>query len=166
MSAEPSPVSGGALEARALWFSGPRVAEFRSERVRPAAPGEVRVRTISSALSQGTEMLVYRGEVPTDMPLDLPTLAGSFSFPIKYGYAAVGRVLDVGADVEDLLPGDQVFAHHPHQNVFVVPAQMLVRLPDGLDPLLGLFIANLETAVNIVHDARLRFGETALVFGQ
>src|SRR5919202_1234517 len=99
MSAKPSPVSGGALEARALWFSGPRVAEFRWERVRPAAPGEVRVGTISSAISQGTEMLVYRGEVPIDLPLDLPTLAGSFSFPIKYGYATVGRVSEVGAGV-------------------------------------------------------------------
>jgi threonine dehydrogenase-like Zn-dependent dehydrogenase len=166
MSAEPSPVSGGALEARALWFSGPRVAEFRSERVRPAAPGEVRVGTISSALSQGTEMLVYRGKVPADLPLDLPTLAGSFSFPIKYGYATVGRVLDAGAGVEDLAAGDTVFVHHPHQDVFLVPEKMPVRLPDGLDPLLGLFVANLETALNIVHDMPLHFGETTLVFGQ
>src|SRR5215210_1254904 len=166
MSAEPSPVSGGALEARALWFSGPRVAEFRSERVRPAAPGEVRVGTISSALSQGTEMLVYRGKVPADLPLDLPTLAGSFSFPIKYGYATVGRILDVGSNVEELGPGDRVFVHHPHQDVFVVPAKAPVPLLGELDPLLGLFVANLETAVNVVHDTPLRLGETALVFGQ
>ncbi|MDP8952260.1 MAG: zinc-binding alcohol dehydrogenase [Actinomycetota bacterium] len=39
-------------------------------------------------------------------------------------------------------------------------------LPGGLDPLLGLFVANLETAVNVVHDTPLRLGETALVFGQ
>ena len=111
-------------------------------------------------------MLVYRGEVPADLPLDLPTLVGSFGFPIKYGYATVGRVLDVGAGVEDLAPGDPVFVHHPHQNVFIVPARMPVRLPDGLDPMLGLFIANLETAVNVVHDTPLCLGETALVFGQ
>jgi 2-desacetyl-2-hydroxyethyl bacteriochlorophyllide A dehydrogenase len=111
-------------------------------------------------------MLVYRGEVPSDLPLDLPTLAGSFGFPIKYGYATVGRVLDTGVSVEDLAPGDLVFVHHPHQDVFVVPAAMPVRIPGGLDPLLGLFFANLETAVNIVHDTPLRLGETALVFGQ
>jgi 2-desacetyl-2-hydroxyethyl bacteriochlorophyllide A dehydrogenase len=111
-------------------------------------------------------MLVYRGEVPADLPLDLPTLAGSFGFPIKYGYATVGRVLDTGASVEDLVPGDLVFVHHPHQDVFVVPAAMPVRLSDELDPLLGLFVANLETAVNVVHDTPLRLGETALVFGQ
>ena len=126
----------------------------------------MRVRAVASALSQGTEMLVYRGEVSADLPLDLPTLAGSFGFPIKYGYATVGRVLDTGASVEDLVPGDLVFVHHPHQDVFVVPAAMPVRLSDELDPLLGLFVANLETAVNVVHDTPLRLGETALVFGQ
>jgi 2-desacetyl-2-hydroxyethyl bacteriochlorophyllide A dehydrogenase len=109
-------------------------------------------------------MLVYRGEVPADLPLDLPTLAGDFSFPIKYGYATVGRVLDAGA--ESFSAGDLVFVHHPHQDAFAVPAELPVRLPDGLDPTPGLFLANLETALNVVHDAPLRLGETALIFGQ
>ncbi len=162
MSAGPS--SDGSLEAHALWFAAPRTAELRPERVPPPGPGEVRVKTIASAISHGTEMLVYRGEVPADLPLDLPTLAGDFSFPIKYGYASVGRVLDAG--VESHTPGDLVFVHHPHQDAFIVPAELPVRLPEGLDPTIGLFFANLETALNIVHDAPLRLGETALVFGQ
>src|SRR5918999_670231 len=166
MSTEPAAVPDSTLEARAIWFSAPRTAEFRPERVQPPGPGEVRVRAIASALSQGTEMLVYRGEVSADLPLDLPTLAGSFSFPIKYGYANVGRVLDAGADAEDLAAGDTVFVHHPHQDVFLVPAEVPVRLPVGLNPLLGLFVANLETAFNVIHDTPLHLGETALVFGQ
>jgi 2-desacetyl-2-hydroxyethyl bacteriochlorophyllide A dehydrogenase len=111
-------------------------------------------------------MLVYRGEVPQDLPLDLPTFAGSYDFPIKYGYATVGRILDTGPGVGHFTPGDPVFVHHPHQEVFVVPARMPVRLPDDLDPVLGVFGANLETALNIVHDTPVRLGETALVFGQ
>jgi 2-desacetyl-2-hydroxyethyl bacteriochlorophyllide A dehydrogenase len=111
-------------------------------------------------------MLVYRGEVPQDLRLDLPTFAGSYGFPIKYGYAAAGLVLDTGPGVENLSPGDPVFVHHPHQEVFVVPSRMPVRLPDDLDPILGVFSANLETALNIVHDTPVRLGETALVFGQ
>jgi 2-desacetyl-2-hydroxyethyl bacteriochlorophyllide A dehydrogenase len=162
VSAEPSP--DGSIEARALWFTAPRTAELRPERVPPPGPGEVRIKTIASAISHGTEMLVYRGEVPPDLPLDLPTLAGDFSFPIKYGYASVGRVLDTSA--ESLSPGDPVFVHHPHQDTFAVPAELPVRLPDGLDPTAGLFFANVETALNVVHDAPLRLGETALVFGQ
>jgi threonine dehydrogenase-like Zn-dependent dehydrogenase len=121
--------------------------------VPPPGPGEVRVRSITSAISHGTEMLVYRGQVPAELPLDLPTFAGDFSFPIKHGYATVGRVLDAGAGVEHLSPGDLLFVHHPHQETFT-------------DPTAGVFFANLETALNVVHDTPLHLGETALVFGQ
>src|ERR671920_1012615 len=81
-------------------------------------------------------------------------------------YATVGHVLDAGLEVEDLALGDTVFVHHPHQAAFVVPEKVPVCLSDGLDPLLGLFVANLETAVNVVQDTPLHLGETALVFGQ
>ena len=161
MSSETAPE----LKAKALWFTAPRTAELREETVPPPGPGEVRIETTASAVSAGTEMLVYRGEVPKDLPLDLPTLEGSYAFPIKYGYAAAGRVLDTGPDVEQFFPGDPVFVHHPHQEVFVVPARMPVRLPDGLDPLLGVFCANLETALGVVHDTPLHLGETVLVLG-
>lgn len=154
------------LTAQAVWFSAPRTVELRTEAVPLPGPGNLRVQTIASALSQGTERLVYRGEVPADLPLELPTLAGSFGFPIKYGYAAVGRVRDVGPDVTTHAPGDLVFALHPHQTIFNLPAASALRLPAEIDPLLGVFTANLETAVNIVHDTPLHFGETALVFGQ
>jgi 2-desacetyl-2-hydroxyethyl bacteriochlorophyllide A dehydrogenase len=156
----------GTFEARAVWFAAPRTAELHPERVPLPEPGQVRVRTIASAISHGTEMLVYHGEVPTDLPLDLSTLAGDFSFPIKYGYACVGHVLDAGVGAGSFSPGDLVFVHHPHQDAFVVPADLPVRLPGWLDPTVGLFFANLETALNVVHDTPLHLGETALVFGQ
>ena len=156
---------GEPLEAHALWFTAPREAALLPETVRPPGPGEVRVRTLASAVSRGTEMLVYRGEVPEGTKLDLPTLAGSFGFPIKYGYAAVGRVLDAGPDVDVFATGDLVFVLHPHQDVFVAPETMPVHLPKDLNPLLAVFCANVETAVGIVHDAAPRLGETALVFG-
>lgn len=159
------PPIGPEPKARSLWFTAPRTAELREEAVPPPGPGEVRVETVASAVSAGTEMLVYRGEVPQDVPLDLPTLRGGYAFPIKFGYAASGRVLDAGPGVEHLSPGAPVFVHHPHQEVFVVPARMPVRLPDDLDPLLCVFVANLETALGVVHDTPLRLGETALVLG-
>ena len=162
MSAEPCPP--GWLDARAVWFAAPRTAELRRERVPPPGPGEVRVRSVVSAISHGTEILVYRGEVPEGTALDLPTFAGDFSFPIKHGYATVGRVLDSGAG--HLSPGDLLFVHHPHQEVFTVAADLPVRLTNGTDPTTGVFFANLETALNVVHDTPLRLGETALVFGQ
>jgi 2-desacetyl-2-hydroxyethyl bacteriochlorophyllide A dehydrogenase len=151
---------------RALWFTGERRAELRPEEAPAPGHGEVRVRAVLSAVSHGTEMLVYRGGVPEGLPLDLPTFAGGFGFPIKHGYAAAGRVLDTGPGVTALAPDDPVFVHHPHQDLFTVPADLPVPLPPDLDPLRAVFFANMETALNVVHDARARLGETALVFGQ
>jgi 2-desacetyl-2-hydroxyethyl bacteriochlorophyllide A dehydrogenase len=123
------------------------------------------VEALASAISHGTEMLVYRGQVPTDLALDLPTLRGGYSFPIKFGYASVGRVVEARPEA-GLEVGTAVFVHHPHQSRYVVPASMPIRLPDGLDPSLGVFLANIETAVNIVLDAAPRFGERVAIFGQ
>ncbi|MDN5697310.1 MAG: zinc-binding dehydrogenase [Rubrobacter sp.] len=155
-----------ALQARALWFTGPRAAELRSESVPPPGEGEVHIRASASAPSGGTEMLVYRGEVPEGTELDLPTLEGGFACPSKYGYAVSGRVEEGGDGVTGLVEGDPVFVHHPHQSRLTVPADYAVPLPSGIDPSIGVFAANLETAVNIVHDSPLKLGETALVFGQ
>jgi 2-desacetyl-2-hydroxyethyl bacteriochlorophyllide A dehydrogenase len=159
------PGGEGAIESQALWLSAPRTPEFRSERVPPPGPGQIRMQAVASGISQGTEMLVYRGQAPPELPLDLPTLAGSFNFPIKYGYSMVGQVTGVGLDVEGWCAGDLAFVHHPHQSVFVVPADMPVHLPCLQDPVAGVFAANLETAANVLLDAPFRFGETVLVFG-
>lgn len=151
--------------ARAAWFPAARAVELRQENVPPPKRGELRVQTLVSGISHGTERLVFRGEVPAGLPLDLPTLQGSYDFPIKYGYAAVGRVVDVGPNVDNHIPGDLVFALHPHQTVFCIPASLATSLPADLDPLVGVFTANLETAVNIALDAAPRLGETAVIFG-
>ncbi|HET6315764.1 MAG TPA: zinc-binding alcohol dehydrogenase [Chloroflexota bacterium] len=151
--------------ATAVWFPRARTVEFRDEPLPLLQPGDVRIETIASAISHGTEMLVFRGQVPPELELDLPTLRGDFAFPIKYGYACVGRVLEAGVD-SALRPGQPVFVLHPHQTRFVVPASLAVTLPDTLDPLLGVFLANCETAVNIMLDAAPRLGETVAVFGQ
>lgn len=153
------------VDARAVWVTAPRTIELRPEVAPAPGRGEVRVRAVASAISQGTEMLVYRGQAPPEMALDLPTLAGSFALPIKYGYASVGRMIDVGTGVDRVAEGDAVFVLHPHQTVYTVPASLAVPLPPELEPILGVFTANVETALNVVHDSPLRLGETAVVFG-
>jgi 2-desacetyl-2-hydroxyethyl bacteriochlorophyllide A dehydrogenase len=141
------------------------VVELRREEPGELGPADVRIDAIASAISHGTEMLVLRGQVPAGLELDLPTLRGGFEFPIKYGYASVGRVVEAGPDAT-LEPGQAVFVHHPHQSSYVVPSTRPVSLPEDLDPLLGVFLANLETAINIVLDAAPRFGERVAIFGQ
>jgi len=137
-------------EARAVWFVGPGHAEIRDEALPPVGSREILVYAERSAISHGTEMLVYRGEVPADTTLDLPTLAGSFTFPIKYGYASVGTVVETGADVTEVQPGDRVFCLHPHQTAYVVSVELSWRLPADLNPERAVFAANVETALNVV----------------
>lgn len=152
-------------QATALWWTAPRQGELRTEPLPPPGPGQVAVRALASGISQGTELLVYRGQVPSDLPLDLPTLAGSFRYPIKYGYASVGRVSAVGPGVGQPAVGDFVFALHPHQTAYVLPADSVVPLPADLPPERGVLLANLETAVNVVLDAAPRLAETVLLSG-
>lgn len=152
--------------ARAVWFTGPGQVEIRAEALPPPGPAETLVRAECSAISHGTEMLVYRGQVPPDTTLDLPTLAGSFAFPVKYGYASVGTVEEIGDGVQGLRVGDRVFCLHPHQTAYTVPADLAWRLPASLDPERGVFAANVETALNVLLDSPVRLGERALIFGQ
>jgi 2-desacetyl-2-hydroxyethyl bacteriochlorophyllide A dehydrogenase len=154
------------LRPRAVWFRGPRQVELREEAPGPLGPTEVRVRAIASAISHGTEMLVFRGQVPDGVDLDLPTLEGSFAFPIKYGYANVGQVVEVGSGVGNLHVGEAVFALHPHQTEYVAPSDLVIPLPMGVEPESGVFLANVETALNVVLDAAPRLGERVVVFGQ
>jgi 2-desacetyl-2-hydroxyethyl bacteriochlorophyllide A dehydrogenase len=151
---------------RSVWFPSAGQVELRDEQLRSPGPDEVEVEALASAISHGTEMLVFRGQVPEGLELDLPTLEGAFSFPIKYGYASVGRVVAAGAEVGALNVGDVVFVLHPHQSRYVVSAAMTVQLPVGLPPEHGVFLANVETALNVVLDAAPRLGERVAVFGQ
>jgi len=152
--------------ARAVWFVAAGQAEIRDEVLPRVGRSSILVRAERSAISHGTEMLVYRGLVPRETTLDLPTLAGSFSFPIKYGYASVGTVLEVGDSATATQVGDRVFCLHPHQTAYVVPVDLAWRLPSDLNAERAVFAANVETALNVLLDTPVRLGERVAVFGQ
>jgi 2-desacetyl-2-hydroxyethyl bacteriochlorophyllide A dehydrogenase len=102
------------------------------------------------------------------MPLDatLPALAGESGYPLRYGYAAVGRVCEVGAEVDGSWLGRLVFAFHPHASAFSIAASDLVALPDGLSPELAALLPTMETAVNLLLDGQPVIGERVVVSGQ
>lgn len=154
--------------AVSVWFTAPRTVELRASTAGPPGPGEVRIAALVSGISHGSEMMVYRGEAPANLSLDptLSTLQGSFSFPVKYGYACVGRVVDVGNIISGFAVGDLVFAFNPHETCYTVPATVVIKLPPELDPRIGIFAANVETAVNALLDAAPRLGERVVVIGQ
>jgi NADPH:quinone reductase-like Zn-dependent oxidoreductase len=149
--------------ARACWLAEPGRAELRSEPLARPGQGEVGIRTLHSGISRGTEGLVFRGEVPSSehQRMRAPFQAGAFPAPVKYGYSSVGRV-EIGPD--DLV-GRAVFCLHPHQDVYVVPAEAVTALPAGLPPSRALLAANLETAINALWDAAPQVGDRIAVVG-
>ena len=156
------------MKRRALVFTGPRDVTVVEEELSGPGHGEVLVATTASGISAGTELLIYRGDAPTDMALDasIAALEGSTAFPLRYGYAAVGRIVDIGPGVDRQWLDRHVFAFQPHASHFVAPVDDLLALPEGVDPEDGAFIPNLETAVNLVMDGRPLVGERVLVIGQ
>ena len=137
--------------AEALWYVGPGRATIRREVLAAPGPGEVRVRALHSAISRGTERRVFEGRVPESVYSRMrgPSMGGDFPFPVKYGYSMVGRVEDGPAE----LVGRNVFALHPHQDLFTIAADALTLLPDKLPPARAVLAANMETALNAIWDA-------------
>ncbi len=140
-----------ANETEALWYVGPGRAEIRAGSVMPAGAGGVQVRALHGALSRGTDRLVFEGRVPEAeyQRMRAPFMSGAFPFPVKYGYATVGRV-ETGPD--DLV-GNVVFALHPHQTLFTVPADAVVAVPPDVPSARAVLAANMETALNALWDA-------------
>lgn len=156
------------MEARSLYFTGPQEVAVRSKSLPEPADDEVRVRTELSAISPGTELLLYNGKAPegtaTDDPID--ALPETFEFPFRYGYAAVGQVSAIGADVSDEWIDETVFCFHPHESHFTVSPDRLIPLPEDRSVEEGSFLANVECAVNFLMDGRPVVGERVAVFGQ
>lgn len=153
---------------QALWFANPFQVELREELLAPLQADEMLVQTAVSAISPGTEMLLYRGQMPSDMALDetIDTLDGGIAFPLKYGYAAVGQVVETGQDVDASWHGRFVFAFNPHESHFITKPDAILPLPDGMAPETAVFLPNMETAVSFVMDGSPVIGERVAIFGQ
>lgn len=157
------------IKSQQLWFTEPYAVELREQELGEPGPDEIRVRTLCSAISAGTEMLVYRGQLPQDQALDsnIECLENQFTtYPLQYGYANVGRVEAAGHKVDQGLIGRNVFALQPHATHYIARAKTVVPLPETIDPEAAVFLANMETAVNLVLDARPALGEKVVILGQ
>ncbi len=151
------------LEARAFWVTAPGHGEIRAQRLRSPKPGELLIRTCWSAISRGTENLVFRGEVPESewRRMRCPFQEGEFPAPVKYGYSVVGIVEDGPAEAL----GRRVFCLHPHQDRFIVPMEAVVDIPQTVPDRRATLAANMETAINGMWDAAPGPGDRIAVIG-
>lgn len=155
-------------DSRAVEFVAPREVDVVD--IDRPVPGseEVLVETAVSAVSAGTELLVYRGDVDPDTVADeeLAALNGDLSYPLRYGYSVVGTVTEIGTRVDPAWRGRTVFGFNPHVSHFLADPADLHPVPKGIDPETAALFANTETAVNFALDGAPRLGERVAVFGQ
>jgi threonine dehydrogenase-like Zn-dependent dehydrogenase len=158
-----------------LVFSDPRTCAFQEYDDPPLKSDEVRIRTLYSGISAGTELTFYRGTNPylskqwdADRRLFVPETSASIKYPVtNLGYEEVGEVIEVGEAIVDVPLGSHVFGtwghrtHHVANLDYVRPRLM----PPDLDPLCGIFSHLGAIALNGIHDAGIRLGDTVAVFG-
>jgi 2-desacetyl-2-hydroxyethyl bacteriochlorophyllide A dehydrogenase len=150
-------------EAKAFWVTGPAKGEIRAAKLPTPSDDELLIETLYTAISRGTEALVFQGRVPVSEyeRMRAPYQAGDFPAPVKYGYANVGRVLEGRRE----LVGQTVFTLFPHQTRFVVPASAATIVPDAVPAARAVLAAYLETAVNGLWDALPAIGDRITVIG-
>jgi 2-desacetyl-2-hydroxyethyl bacteriochlorophyllide A dehydrogenase len=156
-------------------FTAPRTAGYQDYEDAPLKPDEVRIQTLYSGISAGTELTFYRGTNPylskrwdADRRLFVPGEQSSISYPVtNLGYEEVGEVIEVGADVHDISLGTQVFGTWGHRTHYVANLDYVRPrlMPAGADPIFGIFSHLGAIALNGVHDADIKLGDTVAVFG-
>lgn len=151
------------MEATAYWTTAARQGELRHEVLPEPGQQEVRVRTIASAISRGTELLVYRHGVPESVRerMRCPFQAGDLPGPVKYGYLSVGEVESGPAE----LLGERVFCLYPHQDRYVVPVTAVTAVPADVPSERAVLAGTVETAVNALWDGPPRIGDRVAVVG-
>lgn len=156
-------------------FTQPGIVGFESYDDRPLEPHEVRLRTLYTGISAGTELTAYRGSNPylhkqwdpsrkLFIPKDQPTL----TYPvIGWGYEEVGEVIELGDEIKEVSIGDIVFGIWGHRTHPIVEEEYARdRVQAGsLEAIFGIFSQIGAIALNGVHDARIRIGETVAIFG-
>jgi len=148
---------------RAYWLREPGEGEIRPASLEQPGPDDVLVRTLYSAVSRGTEALVFRGGVPESQRdvMRAPFQEGDFPGPVKYGYLNVG-IVESGPPK---LLGRTVFCLYPHQTRYVVPAAAVTPVPDDVPAGRAVLAGTVETAVNAVWDAAPQVGDRIAVIG-
>lgn len=149
--------------SQSLWYVAPERVEIRSETLGPLPKNSVQVRTLFSALSRGTESLVFKGLIPESeyIRMGAPFMGGKLPFPVKYGYSNVGRI-ELGPPE---LIGRLVFSLMPHQSIFQTDTANILLIPEEIPGQRAVLAANMETALNAVWDASPGPGDRIVIIG-
>jgi D-arabinose 1-dehydrogenase-like Zn-dependent alcohol dehydrogenase len=156
------------MKKQSLLFVSPKKVSVIEEEIPKLDDNKVLVRSLVSAISPGTEMLVYRSEIPDNMKLDstINGLNQRVNYPLKYGYSIVGKISSCGKKIKKDWKNRLVFAFHPHESSFIATLDELIPIPPGISPEQASLLPSMETAINLVMDGRPIIGEKVAIFGQ
>jgi 2-desacetyl-2-hydroxyethyl bacteriochlorophyllide A dehydrogenase len=156
-------------------FIEPRTLGFTEYEDRPLAANEVRLQTLYSGISAGTELTAYRGSNPRfykhwDDKARLFATAeeASIKYPISgWGYEECGKVVELGIEVTSVKVGDVIYGTWGHRTHHIVTEDYASKrvLFANLDPILGIFSQMGAISLNGILDAAIRISETVAVFG-
>jgi len=158
-----------------LVFEAPHQIRIAAEQERALAADEVRLRTLFSGISAGTELTAYRGTNPYlhkrwdgNRRLFVADDRAGPEYPLLgWGYEEVGEIVEVGEGVADLMAGQRVYGTWGHRTSHVATAEYARAriLAPQVDPVLGIFSRIGAIALNSILDAQINLGETVAVFG-
>ncbi|NND70531.1 MAG: zinc-binding dehydrogenase [Rhodothermales bacterium] len=162
------------IVTKAVVFTGPNQVEYRDVSCPDPGPDDVVVRTTHSWISNGTEGSYLRGERSDG---DTPFAEGDpLPFPVIAGYQKIGIVDSIGANVDHVKPGQQVFCtigrvdgmHHWYAGqvaVSVTPKKDVWPIPSGVDPLAFAGLVLIQVGYNSGMRSPVEPGELAVVVG-
>jgi len=155
-------------------FTSSRVAEVVQEEPRRLPADSVRIHTLYSGISAGTELTAYRGSNPylnkkwdEDRRLFVDG-STSFEYPVNgWGYEEVGEITEVGSDVTEVKVGDRIWGTWGHRSETIQTAERASKriLSPDVDPRIGIFSQIGAIGLNVILDADIHVGETVVVFG-
>ena len=147
------------MQNLSVLFTGPERVETQTidDDIGQLRARDVLVRTHYSVISAATE---------------LACLSGSqrwFPFPGTPGYAAVGEVLEIGADIRDVAPGDIVHIWGGHKQFALIdtarPQQICLKVPQGLPLELAAFTRMAIIAMTSLRISNIELGDWVGVVG-
>lgn len=140
----------------------------------PAGEGQLRLDLMYTGLSAGTELTFQKGTNPAlhrrwdqgrGMFIDGEPSA---CFPVNFlGYMEVARVIDARA--QNFCNGDVVATSFGHKSGHTAHPEhdLLLKMPQGIDPILGIFVAQMGpiAANGILHADADEFGAAVPFLG-
>lgn len=141
-------------------FTGKEAVELQEFELGEPGAGQVKIRTVASMVSTGTEGIVFRRAFTAGNHWDQWV-----KYPFFPGYSAAGYVTAVGPGVSRVKAGDRVVTRNGHASASIAPEEQCFLIPDGLSFEDALWFAFAKITAMGARVARYQLGDRVAVIG-